>query len=41
MHVARTLSRLNKDMTFCYISGAGTGGKWMAAMGKSKSQNRK
>lgn len=24
MHVAQTLSRLNKDMTFCYISGAGT-----------------
>lgn len=24
MHVAETLSRLNPDMTFCYISGAGT-----------------
>jgi len=24
MHVASTLSRLNSDMTFCYISGAGT-----------------
>ncbi len=24
MHVAETLSKLNKDMTFCYISGAGT-----------------
>jgi hypothetical protein len=24
MHMAETLSQLNKDMTFCYISGAGT-----------------
>ena len=24
MHVGETLSRLNNDMTFCYISGAGT-----------------
>jgi hypothetical protein len=24
MHMAETLSKLNKDMTFCYISGAGT-----------------
>lgn len=24
MHVAETLSKLNSDMTFCYISGAGT-----------------
>lgn len=24
MHVAETLARLNKDMVFCYISGAGT-----------------
>lgn len=24
LHVAETLSRLNTDMTFCYISGAGT-----------------
>ncbi|GAB3164437.1 Rossmann-fold NAD(P)-binding domain-containing protein [Telluribacter humicola] len=24
MHVAQTLSRLNPDMTFCYVSGAGT-----------------
>jgi hypothetical protein len=24
MHIAETLSRLNPDMTFCYVSGAGT-----------------
>lgn len=24
MHVAETLSQLNRDMTFCYVSGAGT-----------------
>lgn len=24
MHIAETLSQLNKDMTFCYVSGAGT-----------------
>jgi nucleoside-diphosphate-sugar epimerase len=24
MHVAETLSKLNKDMTFCYVSGSGT-----------------
>ena len=24
MHVAETLSRLNADMVFCYVSGAGT-----------------
>jgi uncharacterized protein YbjT (DUF2867 family) len=24
MHVAETLSRINSDMTFCYVSGAGT-----------------
>jgi hypothetical protein len=24
MHIADTLSQLNKDMTFCYVSGAGT-----------------
>src|ERR1700722_3488930 len=24
MHIAETLSKLNPDMTFCYVSGAGT-----------------
>lgn len=24
MHVAETLSKVNRDMTFCYVSGAGT-----------------
>ena len=41
MHVAETLSRLNPDMTFCYISGAGTNenGKlmWQRVKGKTES----
>jgi len=43
MHVAETLSRVNKDMTFCYISGAGTDstekGRSMWARVKGKTEN--
>ncbi len=43
MHVAETLSRINPDMTFCYISGAGTDstekGKSMWARVKGKTEN--
>ena len=43
MHVAKTLSELNQDMTFCYISGAGTDGsekgKIMWARVKGKTEN--
>jgi uncharacterized protein YbjT (DUF2867 family) len=43
MHVARTLSRLNPGMTFCYISGAGTDssekGRSMWARIKGKTEN--
>ena len=43
LHVAETLSRLNKDMTFCYVSGAGTDssekGKSMWARVKGKTEN--
>lgn len=43
MHVAQTLSRLNKEMTFCYISGAGTDsterGRSMWARVKGKTEN--
>ncbi|HEY0744156.1 MAG TPA: NAD-dependent epimerase/dehydratase family protein [Chryseosolibacter sp.] len=43
MHVATTLARLNPDMTFCYISGAGTDsseqGKLMWARVKGKTEN--
>ena len=43
MHVAYTLSRLNPDMTFCYISGASTDssekGKQMWARVKGKTEN--
>jgi uncharacterized protein YbjT (DUF2867 family) len=43
MHVAETLSRLNPDMTFCYISGAGTDstekGRQMWARVKGKTEN--
>ena len=40
MNVARTLSRLNLGMTFCYISGAGTNeqGKMMWARVKGKTE---
>ncbi|WP_224996201.1 NAD-dependent epimerase/dehydratase family protein [Cesiribacter sp. SM1] len=43
MHVAQTLARLNPDMTFCYVSGAGTDsseeGKIMWARVKGKTEN--
>jgi uncharacterized protein YbjT (DUF2867 family) len=43
MHVAETLSRLNRDMTFCYVSGAGTDstekGSLMWARVKGKTEN--
>ncbi|HTD39397.1 MAG TPA: NAD-dependent epimerase/dehydratase family protein, partial [Mucilaginibacter sp.] len=43
MHVAETLSRLNPDMTFCYVSGAGTDstekGRQMWARVKGKTEN--
>jgi len=43
MHVAETLSRLNTNMTFCYISGAGTDsseqGRSMWARVKGKTEN--
>lgn len=43
MHVATTLSELNPQMTFCYISGAGTdsteSGKSMWARVKGKTEN--
>ncbi|WP_131536391.1 Rossmann-fold NAD(P)-binding domain-containing protein [Pedobacter nototheniae] len=43
MHVAKTLSRLNEDMTFCYISGGGTDstekGRTAWARVKGKTEN--
>jgi uncharacterized protein YbjT (DUF2867 family) len=43
MHVAQTLSKFNPDMTFCYISGAGTEstekGRMMWARVKGKTEN--
>lgn len=41
MHVAETLSKLNPEMTFCYISGAGTDstGRLMWARVKGKTEN--
>jgi uncharacterized protein YbjT (DUF2867 family) len=43
MHVAETLCKLNPDMTFCYVSGAGTDstekGKLMWARIKGKTEN--
>lgn len=41
MHFARTLSILNNDMTFCYISGKGTNpnGKMMWQKVKGKTEN--
>lgn len=43
LHVATTLVKLNPDMTFCYISGAGTDstekGKMMWARVKGKTEN--
>jgi len=43
MHVAEALSHLNRDMTFCYVSGASTDstekGKMMWARVKGKTEN--
>jgi hypothetical protein len=43
LHVANILSEMNKNMTFCYISGAGTDssekGKQMWARVKGKTEN--
>lgn len=41
MAAAKTLSRLNPDMTFCYVSGAGTAekGRLMWARVKGKTEN--
>jgi hypothetical protein len=43
LHVATTLVRLNPDMTFCYVSGAGTDGsekgRTMWARVKGKTEN--
>jgi hypothetical protein len=42
LHVAETLSRLNQNMTFCYVSGAGTntsekgGSNWSRVKGKTE-----
>ncbi len=40
MHVAETLSKLNNDMTFCYVSGGGTNEngrlKWAQVKGKTE-----
>lgn len=44
MHVAQTLSRLNPEMTFCYVSGAGTnstevgGINWARVKGKTENE---
>lgn len=43
LHVAQTLSKLNSDMTFCYVSGAGTDsttqGRMMWARVKGATEN--
>lgn len=40
LHVAETLSRLNPDMTFCYVSGSGTNANgrlnWQKVKGKTE-----
>ncbi|RDC57146.1 epimerase [Pedobacter chinensis] len=40
MHIAETLSKLNHDMTFCYVSGSGTNEngrmKWARVKGKTE-----
>jgi hypothetical protein len=44
IHMAETLSRLNNEMTFCYVSGSGTDstekGKSMWARVKGKTENK-
>jgi uncharacterized protein YbjT (DUF2867 family) len=47
LHFAQTLSRLNTNMTFCYVSGAGTrssekgGQMWARVKGKTENDLRK
>jgi len=41
LHVARTLSRLNDDMTFCYVSGGGTGEKSRLKWAQVKAKTEK
>ena len=45
MHVAETLSKLNNDMTFCYVSGGGTNEngrlKWAQVKGKTENDLKK
>jgi hypothetical protein len=47
MHVASTLSKLNEDMTFCYVSGAGTYSSeegslnWAKVKGKTENDLKK
>ncbi|MFC3561816.1 Rossmann-fold NAD(P)-binding domain-containing protein [Pedobacter jamesrossensis] len=40
IHIAETLSKLNKDMTFCYVSGSGTNPEgrlnWQKVKGKTE-----
>ncbi len=38
MHVAQTVSKLNNDMTFCYISGTGTGANSRQSWAKTKAK---
>ncbi|MCX2582209.1 MULTISPECIES: epimerase [unclassified Pedobacter] len=42
MHVAGTLSRLNREMTFCYVSGSGTNPdgqlSWQKVKGKTENE---
>lgn len=38
MHVAQTLRKLNDDMTFCYISGAGTSANSRQSWAKTKAK---
>ncbi|MDQ2752466.1 MAG: epimerase [Bacteroidota bacterium] len=38
MHLAETLSKVNDDMTFCYISGAGTGANSRQNWAKTKAK---
>lgn len=39
MEVAKTLATMNPEMTFCYVSGAGTDGKSMWAKIKKRTEN--
>jgi len=47
LHIAQTLSRLNSEMTFCYVSGAGTdssekgNSRWARVKGKTENDLKK